>query len=980
VVSQVRRLREAQARARQRRVQASRQLQQQALITGKSVQQLQREKEFAQFKSQQIKLKKETEARQKEEERLRKEAEAKARRPDGKSVTQLAYEAIQRQAMGKSATGITYGRPDVVKEAERLMRENPELKRAVSRGVGLKISAREAGFESVQEYVDISQALFATPSISAKPTLTTQEQQIITQATKGYEGLGFSKSESKYLAQEGSKQQMSFTPEYAKGLLERRRVQALFSPTITTPKTKFEEAIIEKRVEVPTEFKDVIQPSRDIDIGGFGRVDGIVEPRYEKPIGKKGFEFIMSPSFTKGSEFFGQVTEKVKEKRREAEREEKVSVYGYGLAGLGLGVVKPVFEIGAFGEKLVTKPKETAILMGIGVKESALFGYERIKTREFFPEVGKKLYQDPGVIIGQTTGDILVGYGIGTGISKGIGKAQVIKTKISPTYRPISYGIDTFEDLAKFKPKSVVSGEAFAEVPSALGKIKRVPTTRGKIDIDIAGSIGSPTLPEMTLKQQARLAGKKVTAISGQADFPTQFFDEGLLFTKPLEKTFYADPFGRIRPTRLGLQQPRASVLDYLVGDVTLLRAKPKIFVFPEAQIAKFPKHLKDVAKKLREGKSLTPSEIKRLQKFQETPTGEFKPIGFLSKEPEVILPTGEQLLKVQKLGKTVIEKRKVDIYELEVGKIIDKQQVSQKVDDIILGKGKGISQEKFLEQTLESKRILQTPYVSPVSIVGVPSKLLLRSFSNLPKISGVDRGLSKITSPVDLSKPIEQLSLPPKTFPPQISPVLYPEIVKPISPIVSLTPKPSKIIYPISYLPVSKPPIPTPPIPLRYKKRRILKKEKQKGYNVQFMRFARMKKGKKVPARTIKVNPKPLTKHDAMNLAFYGSDVTLNRQFKITPAKTKAQKPTFKVPENYWRLHSYKFRPYRIVKGKPKPFFEHDRFIERKQYVGDTASEMKRLHIEKFIADRKKKSYARNVRQGNLNKIFFPQFRQNSK
>ena len=87
------------------------------------------------------------------------------------------------------------------------------------------------------------------------------------QQTEMYQKQGFSKSEAAFLAEK----KMSIAPVEARKLLEQVRVQALFSPTVTAPKTIWEEGVEMKRAEVPTEFRDVVQQPRDLDIGGFGK-------------------------------------------------------------------------------------------------------------------------------------------------------------------------------------------------------------------------------------------------------------------------------------------------------------------------------------------------------------------------------------------------------------------------------------------------------------------------------------------------------------------------------------------------------------------------------------------------------------------------------------------------------------------------------------------------------------------------------------
>jgi len=170
---------QAQELAKREEVSRAQLLKRGMLVGAKARAEQVRRQKYAKERLQQIsKAEKAFEAGVKKYEAEKKAYEARA----GPSATQLAYEAIKRQAMGKSATGITYGRPDVVKEAERLMRESPELKRAVQRGVSARIAAKEAGFKDVSEFIGVSKYL-------APPTLEvpTWEARVATQPPGTYD-------------------------------------------------------------------------------------------------------------------------------------------------------------------------------------------------------------------------------------------------------------------------------------------------------------------------------------------------------------------------------------------------------------------------------------------------------------------------------------------------------------------------------------------------------------------------------------------------------------------------------------------------------------------------------------------------------------------------------------------------------------------------------------------------------------------------
>ena len=152
-------------------------------------------------------------------------------------------------------------------------------------------------------------------------------------------------------------------------------------------------------------------------------------------------------------------------------------------------------------------------------------------------------------------------------------------------------------------------------------------------------------------------------------------------------------------------------------------------------------------------------------------------------------------------------------------------------------------------------------------------------------------------------------------------------------------------------------------------KERDILFKEEKQSYDVY---VPELKTG-----REIKITKDPvLGKTRAKNWGQYVTDRTLARTFILKESKKKPKPLEFNIPPNYSRFYGFKFRDYRIKKGKAIPL--KNKWIEKKAYVGDTASEIQGLNIRKFMAEQKRKTYGRNVRQQNINKLFFPVFTQN--
>ncbi len=264
-----------------------------------------------------------------------------------------------------------------------------------------------------------------------------------------------------------------------------------------------------------------------------------------------------------------------------------------------------------------------------------------------------------------------------------------------------------------FLKKNIVSGRELAK------SVKEVilPTKR-----EVVLKKGLLTDNAATLAEQARLAGTKGTIVTAQADRLVGFFRRNKIVRKPipneanfspttknllkrfdqgtiskkdffklnklvlkdsgktlLERSLFADPKGLVRFTRLGGEVAEASIKDIIRGDFSFRKTKPQIIIFPEGKIAKFPKDLKDVVKKLKSGKKLTADERARLVKFQTKKTGKWKPVGDVEfkggVELEVTLAPGESIRRVKKVGTTVIDGKTVQIVEAKIVKLKPKTQ-----------------------------------------------------------------------------------------------------------------------------------------------------------------------------------------------------------------------------------------------------------------------------------------------------------------
>lgn len=342
-----------------------------------------------------------------------------------------------------------------------------------------------------------------------------------------------------------------------------------------------------------------------------------------------------------------------------------------------------------FGKALLTQPVKTIKEIPTGIKTAGT---------QFFAELEGPT---PEVPLGRLTGEVVA--------LKGAGKVAGAVTK----------GVKV--GTTRLSPKFVKTTEK---------GIKGVPLKRGEVDIKLAGPVKQIKEP---LSKQVRLAGKEVDVVSAQTDFLKPLTKRKL----ELERTFFGDPRGRARVSRLDLgKTPKeASVLDILSGEeITFRRGRKQLLVFEKAMVEKFPRRLIDVETKLKRGRTLTKMQERRLIEFQETPSGQFKPIGFLSTEPEVILPAGETLKRGKKVAVTLIKGEPVEIITPKIVKISAK--------DIQLKKPTttNFKQLKNLEKrirTSTSKRIISKPFVSPsrISVSPISLRKFTKKISRVPKI-----------------------------------------------------------------------------------------------------------------------------------------------------------------------------------------------------------------------------------------------------
>jgi len=305
--SRVQLLREQQQRARERQLRVQRDIQQQALRAGKSISQIKAEKERReqkkkieeekklQEKTQEI-IKKIDEGKITSESQIPKEIREKQEKKieEEKKLQEKTQEIIKKIDEGKITSEsqipkeIRETKDYFEKRREHLVQQKKisEYNEAVKVLNKLMLKGKWGVIGMEAKYGTSSMKKLARRALKERRILQEKELKeqeaklpIIKEQEKYYQSLGYSKSESEFLAQEGARQQMTFLKTRADELLQQRRIESIFSPKVTAPETKFEEIVREQRQisEVPREFKDVefsqqFSGTAGLDIGGAGRV------------------------------------------------------------------------------------------------------------------------------------------------------------------------------------------------------------------------------------------------------------------------------------------------------------------------------------------------------------------------------------------------------------------------------------------------------------------------------------------------------------------------------------------------------------------------------------------------------------------------------------------------------------------------------------------------------------------------------------
>jgi hypothetical protein len=513
--------------------------------------------------------------------------------------------------------------------------------------------------------------------------------------------------------------------------------------------------------------------------------------------------------------------------------------------------------------------------------------------------------------------------------------------------------------------------------PKFIGKIKtgqkvKIETGEGsKVQLEIVGKI-----PTESLKKQIKLQGKRIVATSSQQDALLGLIkrsrvvrkpipDEGALSARAkallkkfdekkisgrelfeldrlikkqsgkgiLERSFFADPRGRVRPSRLGIvKDEEAGLLDLLSGDVRFTQNRPQILVFQNVKVEKLPRSLSSIKRKLRQGKALTTREANQLLLYQQKLTGKFKPVGFVTREAEVTLAPGELIRRKKKIGVALIKGRKVPIVSVKVIK-------PTKTTKALMAKARAgkITKKEF--SSLKRRLKKETGFKLP------------KSYSAARKYFPVRRKITALSSRAISRKKIRPRSRVvsrAKSKPRVVSPVSGSKVYYTAkgSPYI-LTKSGARFIPRVGKYGRSIPRAPKRPakvvrvMKIKFKRKKLPKKisELKEGYDV----FGKSR------GKLVKLNRIPLSKKDALSRGSYAIDHSTARTLTIKKAKKKVKKlgSIRKKEQRYAARSAHKLRSFRKKRGKRITLDR--KLIEKRKYLIDTKGEKRGLTLARL-------------------------------
>ena len=449
--------------------------------------------------------------------------------------------------------------------------------------------------------------------------------------------------------------------------------------------------------------------------------------------------------------------------------------------------------------------------------------------------------------------------------------------------------------------------------------------------------------------------------IAGQAKFsPTlkrllRKFDDGKITAKELtildkaikgkgakgilERSFFADPRGRIRPSRLGIAKKEATFKDLITGQASLKKQKPQILVFEDIKVQKFPKSFNTIKRKISTNKPLTKIELKKLLQFQQQKSGKFKPLGFVSREAEITLAPGEVVKRVKKIGVTLVDGKRVPIVSVKVAKSskglnsLIKKARSGKITAKELKKlSAGLKKEKGLKYSSSSLKNT-------------------KNYFNLKRrLSSV--AVSKVSRRRRVSRPVSKRK-PSKVTP---SKVRFTRSGRPFIVTSSgarfISPSSPKVVKKPSKKPVSKPVSKASSKPttkkesIRFGVSKQIKKRKPRKPIPTFNVLG--KSGKKF----VKLNKVPLTRSDALSRGTFAIDHSTSKQFKIIPAGRRKKTGNIgKKEKNYFNRAGFKLREFKVKGGRK--FAIKPKYIEKRKFAIDTRGEKAGLSLARLAKQR---------------------------
>ncbi len=635
--------------------------------------------------------------------------------------------------------------------------------------------------------------------------------------------------------------------------------------------------------------------------------------------------------------------------------------------------------------------KTTALLSGLVIAKT---GIDTIKGFAAIPSVINAIRKDPSLIKKIPSAIKRAGKDFGGLLRVSPTTALV---KIGASFYAIKITNAGFRQLGRLSSAGFVrlnpkfSGALTAgkslDIKTGGGKIVRlevvnkIPTKTIKAQIKLAGKTqkiavstqadrligilkGSKVLKKPLGKtQQGRLIedvlGRKSSALLKRFDAGKKLSNKQINFLDNsikkagskglLERSFFADPSGKIRPSRTGINKDtKLTLLDYLTEDFSFKKSKPQILLFEKAVVEKFPPKIRKIANKLEKGKKLTSLENARYLQFTSKPSGKFKALGFASREAELTLPAGQIIKKVKKVGVTRFKGINIPILKVKIVKptknvknLIKKLKSGTITNKEIKKLNKALKRNTGLDYGLTSSRVSKGSFINTKRIISsVTSRGLKRRRVSKPSIS---RPVSRKRFSKTSSGKSVKFTKSGGSF---IITKSGPKFIK--SPKRPSPPSPRPLASPPSRI-RSRPPVPKLLPRKRKKSKKVTRKRKTKkqGFNV-FARPTKKRKGQKRP-KLVKVNKVPLSKKRAEDLRNFIADTSLARTARIKPTILKAKRPQTRVPAGFASRTKSKFRTFRIVKGIRVPL-RKGKVIEKRTKLLDTRSEKRGITLRRRI------------------------------